>query len=77
VFQGRTFAENDTGEFETLTIAQVFGAITFYLENQQAIDVYRIRQEQRFEATRQSSVPLPDGLRQRLAAAREDLHSRR
>jgi uncharacterized protein (DUF433 family) len=63
------------GEFETLTLAQVFGAITFYLENQPAIDGYRMRQMQRFEATRRNSTPLPESLRQRLAAAREHLHS--
>ena len=39
------------GEFETLTLAQVFGAITFYLENQPAIDSCRVRQERRFQAT--------------------------
>ena len=65
------------GEFETLTLAQVFGAITFYLENQPASDAYRIRQKQRFEATRRAAVPLPENLRQRLAEAREQLHSGR
>jgi uncharacterized protein (DUF433 family) len=64
-------------EFETLTLAQVFGAITFYLENQPAIDAYRLRQEQRFEATRRASAPLPAGLRERIEAAREHLHSGR
>jgi uncharacterized protein (DUF433 family) len=39
-------------EFDTLTLAQVFGAITFYLENQPAIDAYRVRQKQRFESVR-------------------------
>jgi uncharacterized protein (DUF433 family) len=62
-------------EFETLTLAQVFGAITFYLENQPAIDAYRVRQTQRFEATRRASAPLPAGLRDRLEVARERLHS--
>jgi uncharacterized protein (DUF433 family) len=62
-------------EFETLTLAQVFGAITFYLENQPAIDAYRVRQTQRFEATRRASAPLPAGLRDRIEAAREQLHS--
>jgi uncharacterized protein (DUF433 family) len=57
-------------EFETLTLTQVFGAITFYLENQPAIDAYRVRQRQRFEAARHSSAPLPAGLRERLDAAR-------
>src|SRR5271156_4770392 len=64
-------------EFETLTLAQVFGAITFYLENQPAIDAYRLRQKQRFEATRRASAPLPAGLRERIEAAREHLHSGR
>jgi len=62
-------------EFETLTLLQVFGAITFYLENQPEVDAYRMRQEQRFRATRSAAAPLPDGLRQRLEAARDRLHS--
>jgi uncharacterized protein (DUF433 family) len=69
--------ETILGEFETLTLAQVFGAITFYLENQPAIDAYRMRQEQRFEATRRDAAPLPKKLRQRLVTAREQLHSGR
>jgi len=63
------------GEFETLTLAQVFGAITYYLENQPAIDVYRARQRQRFEAMRRDAEPLPEELRQRLAGAREQLRA--
>lgn|SRR5580704_2479674 len=65
------------GEFETLTLAQVFGAITFYLENQPAIDAYRMRQKQRFEAARRAAAPLAENLRRRLADAREQLHSGR
>jgi hypothetical protein len=56
------------GEFETLTLAQVFGAITVYLENQPAIDAYRICQKRRSEALRRASSPLPEGLRQRLCS---------
>ena len=58
------------GEFETLSLAQVFGAIAFYLENQPAIDAYRVRQKQRSEAARRASAPLPAELRERLDAAR-------
>jgi uncharacterized protein (DUF433 family) len=65
------------GEFDTLTLAQVYGTIAFYLDNQPVIDLYRLRQEQRFEAMRRASAPLPEGLRQRLDAAREQLHSGR
>ena len=67
--------ETIMGEFETLTLTQVFGAITFYLENQPAIDAYRMRQQQRFDATRRNAAPLPENLRQRLVSAREQLHS--
>jgi uncharacterized protein (DUF433 family) len=67
--------ETILGEFESLTLAQVFGAITFYLENQPAIDAYRMRQLQRFEATRRDTPLLPENLRQRLVAARDQLHS--
>jgi uncharacterized protein (DUF433 family) len=63
------------GEFETLNLAQVFGAITFYLENQASVDAYRVCQEKRFEAMRRTSESPPEGLRLRLAAARESLSS--
>ena len=63
------------GEFETLNLAQVYGAITYYLENQAAIDAYRIRQKARFEEMRKAAEPLPKGLRERLEAAREHLRS--
>ncbi|MGO9260866.1 MAG: DUF433 domain-containing protein [Bryobacteraceae bacterium] len=64
-------------EFETLTLAQVFGAITFYLESQPAIDAYCVRQKQRFEGLRRTSAPLPAGLRERIDGARAHLHSGR
>jgi uncharacterized protein (DUF433 family) len=60
-------------EFEALSLAQVFGSIAFYLENQPQIDAYRVRQEKRFEAIREAAAPLPGDLRKRLNAAREIL----
>jgi hypothetical protein len=62
-------------EFETLTLAQVYGAIAHYLENQAAVDGYRLRQRQRFEAVRRAATPLPEELRRRLEAARTELRS--
>jgi hypothetical protein len=53
------------------------GAIPFYLENQPAIDACRRRRQKRFAAMRRDSAPLPENLRERLAAAREELPSRR
>ena len=67
--------ETILGEFDTLTLAQVYGAITYYLENQPVVDSYRLRQRQRFEAARQAAEPLPEGLRERLNAAREHFRS--
>ena len=62
-------------ELDTLTLAQVFGAITFYLENQPAIDAYRVRQKQRFDAARSSATPVSASRRERLDAARDQLRS--
>ncbi len=62
-------------EFENLTLAQVYGAIASYLDNQPAIDAYRMRQIQRFEAERRAAPPLPAGLRERLDAARNQFEA--
>ena len=69
--------ETILGEFDTVTLAQVYGAIAHYLENQAAVDVYRVRQKQRSEQMRQAAEPLPADLRKRLDAAREQLQSGR
>ena len=69
--------ETILGEFDTLTLAQVYGAIAHYLDDQPAVDAYRLRQKQRFEQMRRAAEPLPADLRQRLDAAREQLRSGR
>jgi uncharacterized protein (DUF433 family) len=69
--------ETILGEFDSLTLAQVYGAIAHYLDNQPAIDVYRVRQKQRSEQMRRAAEPLPTDLRRRLEAAREQLRSGR
>lgn len=68
-------AETLLGEFDTLTLAQVYGAIAHYLENQDSIDAYRVRQKLRFAATRRAAEPIPEELRNRIEAARQELHS--
>ena len=67
--------ETILAEFDTLTLAQVYGAIAHYLENQPAIDAYRAHQKQRFASVRQSAEPLPEDLRRRIQSARERLRS--
>src|SRR5450432_1934720 len=69
--------ESILSEFDTLNLAQVYGAIAYYLENQAAIDAYRLRQKQRFEDQRRVATPLPEELRQRLNAARGRIRSGR
>lgn len=76
-FQEGLSAESICSEFDTSTLAQVYGAIAHYLENEPLIDAYRIRQEQRFAAARRLAEPLPIELRQRMQAAREQLRSGR
>ena len=75
-FQEGLSPEAILGEFDSLNLAQVFGAIAFYLENQPTVDSYRLRQEQRFEAMRRAAAPLPADLRERLDEARARLPSR-
>lgn len=67
-------AETILGEFETLTLAQVYGAITYYLDNQPPVDHYLVSQQQRFEALRAAAEPLPEALRKRLDTARQQSH---
>ena len=68
-FQEGMSAETIHGEFDTLTLAQVYGAIAYYLENQFFIDDYRARQERRFASLREMAEPIPSDLRQRIEAA--------
>jgi uncharacterized protein (DUF433 family) len=60
-------AETIVEEFDSLTLAQVYGALAHYLENQASIDAYRVRQQRRFEALRDAAEPLPENLRQRVS----------
>lgn len=74
-FRGGMSAESILDEFDTLTLAQIYGAIAFYLDNQAAVDAYLLRQKKRFEAMRRNSPAIPVSLRNRLANARDEMHS--
>ena len=63
-------------EFPVLTLAQVYGAITYFLENQPEVDSYLLRQAVRFEQERKAASPLPEALRRRLEEARARTSSR-
>lgn len=67
--------ESILAEFDTLTLAQIYGAIAHYLDHQPAIDAYYVRQRQRAQALRSAAEPLPAELRERLEAAKQRLRS--
>ncbi|MDX2151603.1 MAG: DUF433 domain-containing protein [Bryobacteraceae bacterium] len=54
--------------FEVLTLEEVYGAIAFYLANQDAVDAYLVRQAAKWTEGRATATPLPPGLRERLRA---------
>ncbi len=77
LFQEGASPEKIVQSFSTLKLSQVYGAIAYYLENEQAINEYIAEGEREFE---RSAVPLsqtnPD-LYARLEAARRQLGSKR
>lgn len=62
-----TIAQN----FPTLELEQVYGAIAFYLSNQEEIDAYLEKGERDFERLRQEFHRRNPKLRQKLHAARQ------
>ena len=62
--------------FATLTLEQVYGAITFYLANKAMVDEYVREGAEEFERARAAQT-LPPGLRERLEAARAERQARR
>jgi uncharacterized protein (DUF433 family) len=70
-------AETICQNFELLHLEEVYGAIAYYLANQADIDAYLIRQNEKWAEGKRNAEPLPDGLRERLMRAREEIHTTR
>lgn len=70
-------AETIRENFPSLTLLQVYGAITYYLENRSDVDAYLVRQDELFERERAAAPPLPADLQRRLQAAREQIRTGR
>src|SRR5258708_15636265 len=70
-------AESICQNFELLQLEEIYGAIAYYLANQAEIDAYLIRQNENWAEGRRKAEPLPAGLRERLARARDELHAAR
>lgn len=67
--------ESLVDEFPTLSLEQVYGAITFYLANRAEMSGYLKETEDFWKEARKSQPPLPAGLRERLERARRELAS--
>ena len=63
--------------FELLRLEDVYGAIAYYLANQADIDVYLIRQREKWAEGKRNADPLAANLRERLMRARDELHTTR
>jgi len=68
--------ETIVDEFPTLSLEQVYGAITFYLAHRTEVDAYLKETERLWMEARKSQPPIPTALRERLERARRELTSR-
>jgi len=62
-------------EFPTLSLEQVYGAITFYLGHCTEVDAYLKQTEALWREAHKSQPPIPAVLRERLERARRELAS--
>lgn len=65
--------ETIVDEFPTLSLEQVYGAITFCLANRAEVDAYLTETEKLWEEARKNQSPVPPALRERLERARREL----
>lgn len=63
--------------FELLNLEEVYGAITYYLANQEDVDGYLTRQDLKWTEGRRGAEPLPSDLRDKLTRARDETHTSR
>ena len=61
--------------FPTLTLEQVYGAIAFYLANQELIDEYMKQGEVDYEAKRKAAREADPMFYEKMAEARRRMHS--
>jgi uncharacterized protein (DUF433 family) len=70
-FLGGQSPESIVDSFPTLSLEQVYGAITFYLSNRDEIDSYLKRGEAEFDALRRASREANPQLYKKLEEARQ------
>jgi uncharacterized protein (DUF433 family) len=76
LFRDGSSPEAIVDEFPTLSLEQVYGAITFYLAHQAKIDAYLADTGRLWQEARKNQSPLPVPLRERLERLRREMTSR-
>lgn len=74
-FRDGASPESILEEFDTLSLEQIYGAITFYLANQSVVDDDLRERRSQVQDLKRRAAPLPRELRDRLEAARSLLHT--
>jgi hypothetical protein len=76
-FQNGAAPEAIRLDYPTLSLEQVYGAITFYLANKEEVETEMVERRRIEEEVIKSQPPLPPELRQKLERARAQMVSRR
>lgn len=72
-FRNGDSPETILDNFRTLSLAQVYGALAFYLNNVQKAEAYLKRVEERWKELESSALPLPEEIRKKFETARSRL----
>ncbi len=57
--------------YPRLSLQQVYGAISFYLDNREEVDAYLVRQGEKWAELERKAIPLNPELAERFARARQ------
>ena len=72
-FRDGSSPESIREDFEGLTLAHVYGAITFYLDHQAEVDAYLLRRKEQWAELERHGIPLSPELQARLVRARQSV----
>jgi len=71
LFRDGVSPEDIQQNFHGLTLADVYGAISFYLDHREEVDAYLVRQRQLWEELERTGIPPNPDLLARMEAAKE------
>lgn len=76
-FRNGDSPESIRSQYPSLTLEQIYGAITYYLANRQQVDEYLRHQEAEYRRMRADREATPDEMRDRLRALKAGLEAER